>query len=123
MYVGYWIVFAAAVWFGAELGINKRPIRVAVQTCILAVCVTAAFSFGQFMGRFNPTIEGNILIKNLTQSLVPILDDAGDNHTQLRTRLNKLDQGVLPSYQNYNASRQAVEAFLNSYGIEYDSSM
>jgi hypothetical protein len=115
-----WAVVAIAVWFGVEFGIGKRAVRVAVQCCLVLVLVAGAFSLGRSLGFIMPTMQGNQLLKNLTRSLETITTNTDEERSLLQARLKKLNEGVLPTYQTFSHSREAVEEFLNAYEMKFD---
>lgn len=120
MYVKYWVLIAAIVWFAVEFGVRRRGIRVALQSLIFLAFTIAAFYFGERIGRFEPTLEGNNHLKNLTRSLVDITSVEDVDVSLLHKRLDDLDNKIIATYESHSESREAIEHFLNSYDIEYE---
>lgn len=120
MYVHWFFLIAIAIWFAVELGVGARGIRMGVQAVLFLACGVAAFSGGARIGKFEATLQGNNQLKNLTRGLAEVASREDVDLSLLRMQLGALNDAIVPTYESHSASREAVQQFLDGYGIKYE---
>jgi len=120
MNIDKWIVLLLVFWFGVEFYVTNRTWRVSIQFVSLLLLCIVFYSFGALIGPRKSTLTGNVLLKNLSHSLVAISEDDEFDIELFKKRVHKLDDRVLPIYEDYSSSQEAVEGFLREYEFEFD---
>ncbi|MCO6046743.1 hypothetical protein NG895_22835 [Aeoliella sp. ICT_H6.2] len=120
MHVEFWIVVSVTLWFGVELGVRHRGLRVALQSVMVLGFCFVFFSVGSLVGKFEPNLAANNRLKNLTRGLVAIAGDEDFDRAEFLERLKQLEQGVIPTYETQSDSREAVVRFLGAYNMEFE---
>jgi hypothetical protein len=120
MKVEMWIFLTVAAWFGVEFGVRNRYVRVILQCLMIVVLCTVSYRLGSFMGTLEPNLRANNQLKNLTRGLVRVAGKDNLDLPLLQKRLETLDDKVIPTYENLTGSQDAVDWFLNSYGIQFE---
>jgi hypothetical protein len=120
MYLPWIFGVCALVWILLEHPQVPKPIRATLQPLICMLLVLCAWGASAVLGKMSMRLEANNMVKNLTRGLVTISASDYDLN-ELRQRLVRLNQEVVPTYEKTQPTRAAVEHFLGEYGIDYEA--
>lgn len=122
MVLGVAAILVLCVWLFAELRDASRLLRIFLGVASVVVSVLGAAGMLSFTSQFEHTLETNNVAKNLSSGLLTITSSEYDQQL-FRERVRRLDQRIIPTYEDHRSAEVAIRSFLSDYGIDYRKEM
>ncbi|MGV3483787.1 MAG: hypothetical protein ACO1RT_05170 [Planctomycetaceae bacterium] len=116
------IFVLVGAWVISEISDAKVLIRLSLDAIAGLSLAIGTLAFQTALMGFDATLHANNATKNLARGLVVITSGEIDQG-RLNEDLQQLDRNIVPSYEDYNSAGDAVNKFLDKYGIDYVKEM